>query len=609
VHIAGGVSREAAGRNSVTKRTGKVSRRMGRRKKRRGVSRSRNDFSSTTGTSRNSRGGGEEGSHARLSKRQRNARNSRSSYRVRGRAKARDSSAKETRAKARRKERRRQRGNNVSAMNEYRGYPCGERKREEDRSSRLGLVSQLAPAPTISSRVRAVPRINIESIDPSKFFDSYVSKRIPVVISGFPEGQEWQLHKWRGNQGLEYMKTRAGACSVDVEVRDESGNFGTGGPKRRMKFRDFLQCMEKGNSELYLTTQGEEGGSIVTPPANCFKGDFPHLPKLLGSLIPHRVNLWMGCNKHGSSSGLHHDFHDNLYLLIRGKKRFRLFSPLDTDKMPTYGTPLKVHWNGLIEYREDSLSSSINSNQPTSRRSDGADKQDVAQYKLQQATETLQRIQEMGGSADAIHEAELGVEECMERCLDFEAQNAKDKAFESGSDGSKGEERTSKCKGGEGAPQQKQHPPSFCSIEAREVEQLFQHGNLGSRGQEFPGLHLATPFCTEVRTGEMLYLPCGWFHEVTSFGENAETEQKEKCLTEESGVLEARGGDGEDKGVRGGKKESRGVEEAQSGRSHRLSSVHLALNYWMYPPGTQKYESPYEDGYWRDIGKERGTWK
>jgi hypothetical protein len=27
-----------------------------------------------------------------------------------------------------------------------------------------------------------------------------------------------------------------------------------------------------------------------------------------------QINLWMGCAPDGSSSGLHHDFHDNLYV-------------------------------------------------------------------------------------------------------------------------------------------------------------------------------------------------------------------------------------------------------------------------------------------------------
>ena len=52
----------------------------------------------------------------------------------------------------------------------------------------------------------------------------------------------------------------------------------------------------------------------------------------------------------GSSSGLHHDFHDNLYVLIHGRKSFRLFSPGDADKMHTLGPIELVHPNGRICY-------------------------------------------------------------------------------------------------------------------------------------------------------------------------------------------------------------------------------------------------------------------
>jgi Cupin-like domain len=51
-----------------------------------------------------------------------------------------------------------------------------------------------------------------------------------------------------------------------------------------------------------------------------------------------------------STSGLHHDHHDNLYILLRGRKRFRLWSPNDTQNMYTYGTVAKVHPNGRINY-------------------------------------------------------------------------------------------------------------------------------------------------------------------------------------------------------------------------------------------------------------------
>ena len=55
----------------------------------------------------------------------------------------------------------------------------------------------------------------------------------------------------------------------------------------------------------------------------------------------------------------------------------------------------------------------------------------------------------------------------------------------------------------------------------------------------------AAELACDVRAGEMLYLPCGWFHEVTSYGE------------------------------------------------------HAAINYWFHPPDTREFDRPYAArGYW-----------
>jgi hypothetical protein len=80
----------------------------------------------------------------------------------------------------------------------------------------------------------------------------------------------------------------------------------------------------------------------------------------------------MGMSKNGSCSGLHHDFHDNLYILVHGVKEFLLFSPGfgiiddiyvcvvgnnivvsgEVEKMYLNGVVEKVHANGLINYVE-----------------------------------------------------------------------------------------------------------------------------------------------------------------------------------------------------------------------------------------------------------------
>ena len=52
----------------------------------------------------------------------------------------------------------------------------------------------------------------------------------------------------------------------------------------------------------------------------------------------------------GSSSGLHHDYHDNLYCLLRGRKRFRLYPPAMARRLYPRGTIHRIHPNGRIVY-------------------------------------------------------------------------------------------------------------------------------------------------------------------------------------------------------------------------------------------------------------------
>ena len=58
----------------------------------------------------------------------------------------------------------------------------------------------------------------------------------------------------------------------------------------------------------------------------------------------------MGASLEPSTSGLHHDFHDNWYLLFAGSKTFRLYSPADYSFMQLYGKVDCIHSNGLISY-------------------------------------------------------------------------------------------------------------------------------------------------------------------------------------------------------------------------------------------------------------------
>lgn len=95
-------------------------------------------------------------------------------------------------------------------------------------------------------------------------------------------------------------------------------------------------------------------------------------PEIMGNLVLQQCNLWMGNGKSGKSSGLHHDFHDNLYMLVSalrilsttsgsnaepislsklsGRKRFLIWPPIAHRWLEPVGKVDVVHSNGLIEY-------------------------------------------------------------------------------------------------------------------------------------------------------------------------------------------------------------------------------------------------------------------
>lgn len=101
-------------------------------------------------------------------------------------------------------------------------------------------------------------------------------------------------------------------------MNQASRQFGTGEKRLPMSFNQFLETLADDDGQnYYLTTQyGNDESDVSTmfpPPTTALTKDFPYKPRLTGNLVLEQVNLWIGRSKDGSSSGLHHDFHDNLY--------------------------------------------------------------------------------------------------------------------------------------------------------------------------------------------------------------------------------------------------------------------------------------------------------
>ncbi|CAM9284058.1 unnamed protein product [Pylaiella littoralis] len=206
----------------------------------------------------------------------------------------------------------------------------------------------------VLSTDQRVGKVRYSDLSPDDFFADFVAPRKPVVMDGcLAESEGWRGGKWTN----QYLMEKAGDADVRVEYRGGAEERFGQGLERAMKFGDFVGELERKNDLLYLTTQElglDPSGrpDLMSAPLDSLRSDFPLRPRLAGALVPQNVNLWMGHAKGGgSSSGLHHDFHDNLYVLLRGKKTFRLFSPADAHRMYLHGELVKVHPNGRINYR------------------------------------------------------------------------------------------------------------------------------------------------------------------------------------------------------------------------------------------------------------------
>lgn len=271
--------------------------------------------------------------------------------------------------------------------------------------------------------------------------------------------------------------------------------------------------------------------TLLQPPLTnlVYKEDFPINPKPFENLVTQQINLWMGASREpvekpdllhptrenlgkyvpsGNSSGLHHDHADNLYVLVEGRKRFTLYSPADALQMYTVGHIHKVYPNGLIDYKVDS-----HARHWRHMRDDGAIVAEHARWLLNQEDFSVHSKENL----EAIIENE-------------EEYN--------------------------GSVDEKLDPPSFSTVppilahldeltDQSEIEALTKFANA-----EFPGFLSLNKMEVWLEPGDMLYLPCGWFHEVTSFSDST-------------------------------------------------SNVHIALNWWFMPPVTSSELNPYPDDYWR----------
>ena len=180
-----------------------------------------------------------------------------------------------------------------------------------------------------------IDRWTSEKFCSKKLFYRYIKKRKPVVIDkSIVPNEFYELRKKFSNN---FLNKIAGQSLIEVETaiklsENTNHSYGHGKKKSGLSFSSFLEKIASGDSSIYLTTQEKKIQTLSNQPhissspvsELILQNELPLRPELIGNLIPENINMWMGNSPHGTSSGLHHDYHDNFYILLRGKKKISI---------------------------------------------------------------------------------------------------------------------------------------------------------------------------------------------------------------------------------------------------------------------------------------------
>jgi hypothetical protein len=264
---------------------------------------------------------------------------------------------------------------------------------------------------------------------PKDFYSKFVHRRQPVVIQGKLDDLDFVTKNWAN---VDYLRETAGDAPVKVEpMHKEKKRYGTDVERVDTTFGAFLDSLKEDKDEYdYLTTQysddeddmddsdedddedddedeekehGQDNeiksSTFPQPVRALLSEEVPMRPGVMGNLVLQQMNIWLGKTKSGTSSGLHHDFHDNLYILLKGRKRFVLYPPSAVHHLDTYGKPKKIHSNGLIVYKqpgEDEEDIEEEDNEADQIRADGLVERDAAALKVQALEEAMDKLEESG---------------------------------------------------------------------------------------------------------------------------------------------------------------------------------------------------------------------
>ncbi|KAI2499023.1 DnaJ-like protein [Fragilaria crotonensis] len=251
-----------------------------------------------------------------------------------------------------------------------------------------------------------------------------------------------------------------------------------------------------------------------------------------------------------TSSGLHHDYHDNLYCIWDGCKTIQLAPPQSVGEgITTQGTFLKLHDNGRIVYKEQVRDDG------GMIRPDGALEQVEIILRLQIRQQVLEHQLDKDPDNQDLEEM---LERVQDELLDIERDDsaAGDAnilfdgrsvgGFDDDDETDNSDDNSSGSNVVDGKTASSQDEPS---AKKQKMERPCT--------PELP-LNFATNFPTDdlfetiiLEKEDLLYLPAGWFHNVLSKGSDAS------------------------------------------------GGVHMAMNYWLHPPDISgTFEKPYLSEFW-----------
>ncbi|KAL7558813.1 hypothetical protein ACA910_018310 [Epithemia clementina (nom. ined.)] len=305
-----------------------------------------------------------------------------------------------------------------------------------------------------------------------------------------------------------------------------------------------------------------------------------------------------------NNSGLHHDFHDNFYVLHAGTKRFFLYPP--QTPIPVYGKMDTLHFNGLISYqsnptRADGVPLSLLLNEQDDDHDEDENHNNIMHNKKQQdcnknvvtLDEDHVKIKESDKDDDDDDEEEEEEEVVIGKGFDYIssdedsndgenscgdaqqhvtaltkriAMNDDDEDEKDDSDDAVANDTENQGRK-ENGKETIGRPCNFSTIVPFPPDGNLNSIVLDREGGSNDGDNdnrnsFHRPLVVDLKAGQCLYLPASWFH----------------CVFSSSPSTSSEG------------------DSPLDSQNSKNTTVHLAVNYWYHPPDNlQSFAKPYKD--------------